>query len=122
MEHEKIRMRQKQLRWADYNMDEKETSKAAMKNYKLNGEGSLPKPVSPQNLLYGRHIESEIGIDVITILERVCGKRGTYNLLITDYKSVCFSKSFVSRLQEVLLFFLKSCRSKSQFKASTYKC
>jgi len=35
-------MRQKQLRWADYNMDEEETSKAAMKNYKLHGEDILP--------------------------------------------------------------------------------
>jgi len=39
-------MRQKQLRWADYNMDEEETSKAAMKNYKLHGEDILPN-VSP---------------------------------------------------------------------------
>jgi hypothetical protein len=28
---------------------------------------NLPIPASPQNSLYGRHIESELGIDVMTI-------------------------------------------------------
>jgi hypothetical protein len=36
---------------------------------------SLPKPASPQNLLYERHIESEPGIDVMTILEPLWEKR-----------------------------------------------
>jgi hypothetical protein len=44
---------------------------------------SLPKPPSPQNLLYGRHIESELGIDVMTILECVWGKGDRCNLWIT---------------------------------------
>ena len=48
---------------------------------------SLPKPASPQNLLYGRHIESELGIDVMTILECVWGKRDRCNLWITDPES-----------------------------------
>jgi hypothetical protein len=51
MEHEKIRMRQKQLRWADYNMDEEETSKAAMKNYKLHGEHNSRQDVLPSKKL-----------------------------------------------------------------------
>jgi len=75
---------------------------------------SLPKPASPQNLLYGRHIESELGIDVMTILECVWGKRDRCNLWITDFKSVCFSKSLVSRLQEEVLTGLdKVCKVKS---------
>jgi hypothetical protein len=43
MEYEKIRMPQRQLRWADYNMDEEETTKAAMKNYSFMGTITLAK-------------------------------------------------------------------------------
>jgi hypothetical protein len=43
---------------------------------------SLPKPASPQNLLYGRHIESELGIDVMTILEPLWGKRDNLKILM----------------------------------------
>ena len=39
---------------------------------------------------YTEDISNRLGINVITILEYVCGKRGRRNLLIIDYKSVCF--------------------------------
>jgi hypothetical protein len=35
---------------------------------------SFPKPASPQNMLYGRYIESELGIDVMTILKSDWGR------------------------------------------------
>jgi hypothetical protein len=38
---------------------------------------SLPKPAFPQNFLYERHIEPELGIDVMTILDSVWGRETT---------------------------------------------
>ena len=65
-------------------------------------EYSLPIPSHPLNLIYGRHIESELGIDVITILERICGKRGRCNFLITDYNQAYYKIVHLQSTEEVL--------------------
>jgi hypothetical protein len=72
-------------------------------------------------LLYGRHIELEFGIDVITILECVSEKRGRFNLLITDQNQACFTKMSTCRVQEELLNLLEKFSPDPKFNASTYK-
>ena len=87
-----ITMKARIVRWYSRMTSSEEVKGPIGRHQHPEAEHSLPISASYQNLLYGRHIESEFGTDRITILECVCKKRGRCNLLITDQNQACFPK------------------------------